>query len=81
MSEMDNIVVLYDEDGEEYEFEIVDRVSYKGKNYDVLWCEDDDSMVVATNSVDGYETVHDPAVLEYVKRAFSQNMSDFMDEV
>lgn len=81
MDELDNIVVLYDEDGEEYEFEIVDRVSYKGKTYDVLWCEDDDSMVVATKGADGYETVHDDEVLEYVKKAFSQSMSDFMDKV
>lgn len=81
MDELDNVVVLYDEDGEEYEFEIVDSVSYKGKTYDVLWCEDDDSMVVATKGPDGYETVHDDDILEYVKKAFSQSMSSFMDEV
>lgn len=38
-------------------------------------------MVVATKGADGYETVHDDDVLEYVKKAFSQSMSDFMDEV
>lgn len=81
MDEFDNVVVLYDEDGEKHEFEIVDRVTYKGKTYDVLWCENDDSMVVATKGADGYETVHDDKVLEYVKKAFSQSMSSFMDEV
>lgn len=49
MSEFDNTVILYDEDGEEYEFEIVDHILYKGKTYDVLWCEVDDSMVPITD--------------------------------
>lgn len=80
MSEFDNTVILYDEDGEEYEFEIVDRIPYKGKTYDVLWCEDDDSMVVATKNGDDYETIHDEDVLEYVKKAFSQSLDDLMDE-
>lgn len=36
MSEFDNTVILYDENGEEYEFEIVDYIPYRGKTYDVL---------------------------------------------
>lgn len=80
MNELDNSVVLYDENGDEYEFEIVDRVPYKGKIYDVLWCEDDDSMVVATKNGNDYETVHDTEILNYVKQAFSQSMDDLMDE-
>lgn len=80
MSEFDNTVILYDEDGEEYEFEIVDRIPYKGKTYDVLWCEDDDSMDVSTQNGDDYETIHDEDVLKYVKKAFSQGLDDLMDE-
>lgn len=37
MSEFDNTVILYDENGNEIEFEIVHFCGYKGQTYYVLW--------------------------------------------
>lgn len=42
MSEFDNTAVLYDEDGNEIELEIVHFCEFKGETYYVLWKEDDE---------------------------------------
>ncbi|RGQ05278.1 DUF1292 domain-containing protein [Blautia obeum] len=40
--DFDNIVTLYDEDGNEIEFEIIEQVKFRGKEYFLLWGEDED---------------------------------------
>ena len=41
--ELDNIVTLSDENGNEHEFEFLDLIEYKGKEYVVLIENDDNS--------------------------------------
>lgn len=71
MADYDNTITLYDEDGNEIEFEIVDRIEYKGEEYLVLWEEETDEMAVVVERDGDYETVDDEDALEYVKKAFS----------
>ncbi len=81
MADYDNTVVLYDEDGEEIEFEILHSVTYEGVEYLVLWSEDTDDMVVVYESNGDYEIVDDDDVLDYVKESFSGSMNSLMEEV
>lgn len=85
MSEFDNTVVLYDEDGNEIEFEIVHFCEYKGETYYVLWGEDDDDediFLVTKKDADGdHEVVHNDEVIAFVQESFKGGMNDFMDEV
>ena len=46
MEELDNIVTLSDENGEDHEFEFLDLIEYKGKEYVVLIENDEDSEEV-----------------------------------
>jgi len=80
MAEYDNTLILYDEDGEEIEFQIVDRIPYNGEEYLVLWDEESDEMAVVVERDGDYETVDDEDALEYVKKAFSSGMESLMDE-
>lgn len=51
--DFDNIVTLYDEDGNEIEFEIIEQVKFRGKEYFLLWGEDEDEedvFVVVTKN-------------------------------
>lgn len=80
--ELDSILTLYDEDGDEIEFKIVHMTDYCGKTYYVAWSEDTDDKVVVTKDADGdYEVVDDDNVLEYVQKSFDKDMGSFMDEV
>lgn len=85
MSEFDNTVVLYDEDGNEIEFEIVHFCEYRGETYYVLWGEDDDDediFLVTKKDADGdHEVVYDDEVIAFVQESFKGGMNDFMDEV
>ena len=85
MSEFDNTVVLYDEDGNEIEFEIVHFCEYKGETYYVLWGEDDDEgdiFIVTNKNTEGkHEVVHDAEAIAYVQESFKGGMNGFMDEV
>lgn len=80
MAEYDNTLILYDEDGEEIEFQIVDRIPYNGEEYLVLWDEESDEMAVVVERDGDYETVDDEDALDYVKKAFSSGMESLMDE-
>ena len=64
MAEYDNTLILYDEDGEEIEFQIVDRIPYNGEEYLVLWDEESDEMAVVVERDGDYETVDDEDALE-----------------
>lgn len=83
MNELDNVVILYDEEGNETEFEIVHYCVYKGETYYVLWGEDEDDedVFVIVRKDDGdYESVHDDDVIEYVQKSFKEGMNDLVDE-
>lgn len=82
MSDYDNGITLYDEDGNEIEFEILHSCDYQGETYYVLWGEDEnekDFYVVAKG--DDFEVVHDEEIIEFVQKSFKDGMNDLMDEV
>ena len=91
--ELDNIIVLNDENGEEIEFEFLDLIEYEGEEYVVLLPtdeEDDAGEVVIlkledTDSEDeeSYVSVDDEDVLQAVFEIFKEKFKDefnFVDE-
>lgn len=85
--ELDNIVVLNDEDGNEVEFEFLDLIEYEGEEYVVLLPndeEDDDAGEVLilkledTDSEDeeSYVSVEDEEVLNKVFEIFKEKFKD-----
>ena len=91
--ELDNIIVLNDEDGNEIEFEFLDLIPYEGEEYVVLLPndEDDDAGQVVilkledTDSEDeeSYVSVDDEDVLQSVFEIFKEKFKDefnFIDE-
>lgn len=91
--ELDNIIVLNDEDGNEIEFEFLDLIPYEGEEYVVLLPndEDDDAGEVVilkledTDSEDeeSYVSVDDEEVLQNVFEIFKDKFKDefnFIDE-
>ena len=91
--ELDNIIVLNDEDGNEIEFEFLDLIPYEGEEYVVLLPndEDDDAGEVVilkledTDSEDeeSYVSVDDEEVLQKVFEIFKDKFKDefnFIDE-
>ena len=91
--ELDNIIVLNDEDGNEIEFEFLDLIEYEGEEYVVLLPndeEDDAGEVVIlkledTDSEDeeSYVSVDDEEVLQNVFDIFKEKFKDefnFIDE-
>ncbi len=90
--ELDNIVVLNDEEGNEVQFEFLDLVEYEGEEYVVLLPVDDidEGEVVIlkvedTESEDeeSYVSVDDESVLQSVFEIFKEKFKDefdFIDE-
>lgn len=93
--ELDNIITLTDENGEEVRFEFLDLVNYQGRNYVVLLpaeeeAEDEAEEVVilgVQDSDDGetetYTSVEDEDVLQAVFELFKERFQDefsFVDE-
>ena len=91
--ELDNIIVLNDENGDEIEFEFLDLIEYEGEEYVVLLPndEDDDAGQVVilkledTDSEDeeSYVSVDDEDVLQSVFEIFKEKFKDefnFIDE-
>ena len=85
--ELDNIVVLNDEDGNEVEFEFLDLIEYEGEEYVVLLPndeEEDDAGEVLilkledTESEDeeSYVSVEDEEVLNKVFEIFKDKFKD-----
>ena len=64
--ELDNIIVLNDENGEEIEFEFLDLIEYEGEEYVVLLPNDEDEDVLK-------------AVFEIFKEKFKDEFN-FIDE-
>ncbi len=91
--ELDNIIILNDENGEEIEFEFLDLIEYEGEEYVVLLPhdeeEDADEVVILkledTDSEDeeSYVSVEDEEVLQNVFEIFKEKFKDefnFIDE-
>ena len=90
--ELDNIIVLNDENGDEIEFEFLDLIEYEGEEYVVLLPNDEeeaDEVVILkledTDSEDeeSYVSVEDEDVLQAVFDIFKEKFKDefnFVDE-
>ncbi len=91
--ELDNIIVLNDENGNEIEFEFLDLIEYEGEEYVVLLPndeEDDAGEVVILKLEDtdseeeeSYVSVDDEEVLQNVFDIFKEKFKDefnFIDE-
>lgn len=93
--ELDNIITLTDENGQEVRFEFLDLVNYQGRDYVVLLpaeeeAEDEAEEVVilgVQDSDDGetetYTSVEDEDVLQAVFELFKERFQDefsFVDE-
>jgi len=88
--ELEEVIVLEDEDGNEVEFELADKMVYEGHEYVVLLplAEDDSGIVILeVQEEDGeegdlYMDVEDEAVLSAVFDLFKEKYADeydFMD--
>ena len=85
--ELDNIVVLNDEEGNEVEFEFLDLIEYEGEEYVVLLPNDEDEedagevlilKLEDTESEDeeSYVSVEDEEVLNKVFEIFKEKFKD-----
>lgn len=80
----ENIIVLNDENGNEIEFEFLDLISYRQKEYVVLLpLKDSDDQVVilqveaADEDTENYISVEDEFVLNTVFALFRERNKDF----
>ena len=91
--ELDNIIVLNDENGEEIEFEFLDLIEFEGEEYVVLLPHDEeeeaDEVVILkledtdSEDVESYVSVDDEDVLQAVFNIFKEKFKDefnFIDE-
>ena len=67
--ELDNIVVLNDEEGNEVEFEFLDLIEYEGEEYVVL-------LPVEEEDTESYVSVEDEEVLNKVFEMFKEKFKD-----
>jgi len=79
----DHILVMQDEDGNKIEFEYLDRVEYKGKDYVVLLPveeEADSVLILQIESEDeeksSYLFVDDDAIADAVYHLFKEHTKD-----
>ncbi len=92
--EIDNIVVLNDEDGNEVEFEFLDLIQYDGEDYVVLLPTEDEGedageVVILKledtedDDEESYVSVEDEEILNKVFEMFKEKFKDefnFVDE-
>ena len=92
--EMDNIIVLNDEDGNEVKFEFLDLIEYEGEEYIILLPteegEDNDEVVILKvedseddADMETYVSVEDDETLNAVFEMFKEKFKDefnFIDE-
>ena len=91
--ELDNIIVLNDENGDEIEFEFLDLIEYEGEEYVVLLPhdeeEDADEVVILkledtdSEEEESYVSVDDERILQDVFNIFKEKFKDefnFIDE-
>ena len=87
--ELEEIIVLEDEEGNEVEFELGDKVVYEGKEYVVLLplAEDDNGIVILEYEEGGdeegdlYTDVEDEDILNAVFDIFKEKYADEFDFV
>jgi len=91
--ELDNVIVLNDEDGNEVEFEFLDLIEYNGEEYVVLLPmedteEEEDGEVVILKVEDtdseeeeSYVSVDDEEILQNVFEIFKEKFKDEFDFV
>ena len=84
--ELDNILTLTDENGEEAEFEYLDTINYEGKEYIILMPLEEDSneiLILEVQPVDeeleNYVTVSDESILDAVYAIFKDRFKDILD--
>ena len=84
--ELENILTLTDENGNETEFEYLDSVDYQGKEYIVLIPNDEDAteiVILEVQPVDeeleNYIAVEDEAILEAVYAIFKDRFKDILE--
>lgn len=84
--ELENILTLTDENGNEAEFEYLDSIEYQGKEYIVLIPNDEDAteiVILEVQPVDeeleNYIAVEDEAILEAVYAIFKDRFKDIMN--
>lgn len=91
VSELDNLIILNDENGEEVKFEFLDLIEYKNKEYVVLLPanEDDGEVVIleiqddnsADSDEESYTSVDDEGTLHIVFEIFKERFKDEFDFV
>lgn len=87
--ELDNIITLTDEAGEEVRFEFLDLVNYEGQNYVILLPAEEEAegeaeevVILAVQEAEEYEetdtytSVEDEAVLQAVFALFKERFRD-----
>lgn len=84
--ELDSIISLTDENGEEMRFEYLDLVEYQGKEYLVLTPADEDTgeiIILEIEPVDedneNYITVMDEKLLDEVYQIFKERNKDYIN--
>ena len=84
--ELENILTLTDENGNEVEFEYLDSVDYQGKEYIVLIPNDEDAteiVILEIQPVDeeneNYVAVEDEAILDAVYGIFKERYKDVLN--
>ena len=92
--ELDNIIILNDENGNEVKFEFLDLMEYEGEEYIILWPteegEDNDEVVILKvedveddPDMETYVSIDDEDTLNAVFEMFKEKFKDefnFIDE-
>lgn len=84
--ELENILILTDENGNEAEFEYLDSIEYQGKEYIVLIPNDEEAseiVILEVQPVDeeleNYIAVEDEAILDAVYAIFKDRFKDILN--
>ena len=80
------VVTLYDEDGNEIDFELLDIIEYEGENYAVMLPPDEDEVVIMVleelnEEEETYSPVEDDDTLTTVFEIFKEKYKDDFDFV
>ena len=84
--ELDNVLTLTDENGNDAQFEYLDTVELEGTEYIVLMPMEEDAneiLILEVQPVDeeleNYVTVNDEAILDSVYAIFKERFKDILD--
>ncbi|MGM9629587.1 DUF1292 domain-containing protein [Butyricicoccus sp.] len=85
MEELDGVMTLINEDGEEVEYEFIDSITYENAEYVVLLPveeEDCEAVILAVESdgdMENYVAVDDEDILSAVYEIFKERFADQLD--